>query len=159
MSVAWKDSRATTPVFPSRLIIPRLGLDAPIESVGLTEGRDMAAPSSPSLVSWYRYGTRPGEPGSAVIAGHLDSATGPAVFWRLGKLRNGDRVTVMDSAGGKRMFTVTGNEHVDGSDPPVERIFGGGNGRRLNLVTCGGAWDGERRQYEERLVVYTELAP
>ncbi|MFA6039455.1 MAG: class F sortase [Candidatus Peribacteraceae bacterium] len=159
VSVAWEDSRAERLLVPARLTVPRLGINAPIETVGLTEEKVMASPSSPSAVSWYRFGAQPGEPGSAVIAGHLDSATGPAVFWRLKQLRAGDSMFVTDSNGGKKKFLVTGSERVEGTQAPLQRIFGDTGTRRLNLITCGGIWDTELRQYRERLVVYTELAP
>jgi sortase (surface protein transpeptidase) len=109
-------------------------------------------------VAWYRLGPRPGEIGNAVIDGHLDSATGPAVFLSLGNLRRGDKVYVTDSSSRERAFAVMATAHYGLHDAPLPRIFGPSTGRRLNLITCGGAWDEQRHTYDQRLVVYTQLA-
>lgn len=143
---------------PQSLRIPKLGIDAAVEPVGLAPDGSMDVPSSPATVAWYRPGSRPGEPGNAVIAGHLDSETGPAVFWRLRDLRPGDEVRVVDDAGEDRTFLVLSTERFGTARPPIARVFGRGNIARLNLVTCGGTWDSAAGRYRERLVVFTVAA-
>src|SRR5215207_5505719 len=82
-------------IVPARLIIPSLEINAPIEAVGQDEEMSMAAPSSVETVAWYNVGPQPGEPGNAVMAGHLDDMRGrPAVFWRLDELQPGDEIIV-----------------------------------------------------------------
>jgi hypothetical protein len=93
-----------------------------------------------------------------VIDGHFDSTTGPAVFFGLGNLREGDRVYVTDSLGLERVFVVTATASYTLNDAPLSRIFGASTERHLNLITCSGTWDAQRHTYDARLVVYTALA-
>jgi sortase (surface protein transpeptidase) len=96
-----------TPVAaPARLQIPRLGLDAPIEAVGQTDHGQMDGPQNPDHVAWYGLGATPGEPGNAVIAGHLDDPAEPAIFWDLPQLMVGDQVIVVDDMGVQHIFAV-----------------------------------------------------
>jgi sortase A len=140
---------------PSRLRIDRIGIDAPVEPVGATADGTMDIPRDWRNGGWYKPGPKPGERGNAVIAGHLDSQTGPAVFWRLKDLEKGDEVIVTDAAGVERAFTVVGVELYDAEAAPLERIFGDAWGAYLNLITCDGDWkDGEG--YSDRLVVFTK---
>ena len=141
---------------PVRLIIPALGVDAPIEAVGQDEDAQMGLPSSVATVAWYNLGPIPGETGNAVMAGHLDDVRGrPAVFWDLGELEAGDEIIVRFADKQERRFAVTGMESYAAEDAPLERIFGADFMRDLNLITCDGAWDAESKLYERRLVVYT----
>jgi hypothetical protein len=142
---------------PVRLRISRLGVSAPVETVGLVQGA-LGVPANVWDVAWYRLGPRPGAVGNAVIDGHLDSATGPAVFLGLGDLRAGDLVYVADAAGTERAFAVRALASYGLHDAPLARIFGPARGRHLNLITCSGAWDEQRHTYDQRLVVYTQLA-
>lgn len=166
LTAAWSDPAASLPLRvsflhpaePARLLIPCLGVDAAVEHVGMTPERDMDVPADDGNVGWYRLGPRPGERGNAVLAGHLDSQTGPAVFWELADLHEGDRVLVVDAEGREWPFTVRESVRYRDDDPPLQRIFGWSGVPRLNLITCGGAWDTGIGSYEERLVVFTEPA-
>src|SRR5579862_3543761 len=75
---------------PVQLIIPGIHVNAPVEAVGITPDGSMDVPSQWNDAAWFEPGYRPGEDGNAVIVGHLDSLTGPALFWDLGKLKLGD---------------------------------------------------------------------
>jgi sortase (surface protein transpeptidase) len=144
-----------------RITIPSIGVDAGVELVGLTWDRAMDVPRGWANVAWYRDGYRPGEPGNAVLAGHLDTASGgPAVFWSLDKLQAGDEVTVWYGNGDRYTFVVEGQELYvhDAEGPIIDRIFGESLTADLNLVTCDGAWDHGRATYTHRLVVFTTLA-
>ena len=142
---------------PKRLEIPKLGINANIQYVGLNSGGEMGVPSNGSDVAWFNLGTRPGKVGSAVIAGHLDDRNGrPAVFWDVDKLAAGDAVYVIDGNNNKKRFRVVSLEKYKTGTAPVERIFGANDGIYLNLITCGGVWDNAKNNYTERLVVFTE---
>lgn len=147
------------PGLPVQLRIPAIGVDAYIEHVGLTEDLAMGVPSKTENVAWYKLGYRPGERGTAVIAGHLDTVTGaPAVFWRLESLEPGDEITVRGLDGIRRRFIVESRARYLYDEAPVQRIFGPAEAPRLALITCQGAWDRANRNYSHRVVVYATAA-
>jgi LPXTG-site transpeptidase (sortase) family protein len=143
---------------PVRLSIASLGVDAPVEAVGLDgEGR-MATPSQPSHVAWYRPGPAPGQPGDAVIDGHLDWTDGPAVFFHLDRLRVGDEVVVLQASGGHLRFAVDSISTIP-FESPLDAFFTTSGPPSLTLITCTGSWDRQRQTYLQRLVVHTSLPP
>lgn len=144
---------------PTRLRIPPIGVDASVESVGLTADGAMDVPKDYANVAWYNLGPKPGAAGNAVIAGHLDSKTAPAVFWDLRKLRPGDEVFVIGSDGIERRFVVTAMQVYKRDAAPLEQIFGAAPGTHLNLITCYGVFDRTRNEYDSNLIVYTDYAP
>lgn len=145
---------------PVRLLIPIIGVDAHIQSVGLAwQGTgDMGIPTNFTDVAWYNKGPLPGAPGSAVIDGHLDGRNTPkAVFYDLGKLKVGDMVNVVDAKGTTFQFRVVATKTYD-YDAPTEEVFAGDMSKaRLNLITCGGDWIKAEKLYNKRIVVFTEL--
>jgi len=148
------------PGIPRRLLISAIGVNAPIEQVGIDANGNLATPSvSPwTDTGWYVNGPRPGEQGSAVIDGHLNRpGNTPAVFWRLYELRVGDEVDVIDSNGKKLRFRVTDVEYYTPQNAPYQLIFGNNSGKYLNLITCAGDWIPSEHQTTQRLVVYTRL--
>lgn len=145
---------------PERLIIPKLGIDADIQHVGITKKGNMAAPNNFVDVSWYKFGTVPGELGSAVISGHVDNALGtPAVFYDLQKLSPGDEIQVKDENGRALRFKVVKKEiyPYNLTGPELEGIFNESGRARLNLITCAGTWLPEAKTNDKRLVVFTEM--
>lgn len=151
-------SASQTPSLVGHLLIPAIGVDAPIESLGVLANSDLATPTqSPwNDVGWYSGGPQPGEKGSAVINGHLDRPGGnPAVFWNLRKLHIGDVVSVVDSHGRTLQFHVIRMVFYAPQDAPVQDIFGNKAGSFLNLMTCAGDWIPTQHQRDLRLVVYT----
>lgn len=157
-------STPTQPWQPARLRIPLLHIDAPVISVGQTPTGEMDAPTSQAInspywtsVFWYSPGPAPGQPGNAVIAGHVDRAGGdPAIFWSLGSLSPGDSVSVQTVQGKVIHFTVTRVVSYPASAPgqdAVNAVFGPTNEHHLNLITCSGAWTGNG--YDQRLVAFT----
>ena len=151
-------SASQTPSLVGHLLIPAIGVDAPIETVGVLPNSDLATPTqSPwNDVGWYSGGPQPGEKGSAVINGHLDRPGGsPAVFWNLRKLHIGDVVSVVDSHGRTLQFHVIRMAFYPPQDAPVQDIFGNKAGSFLNLMTCAGDWMPTQHQRDLRLVVYT----
>ena len=143
---------------PVRLVIPAIGVNAPVESLGLdAEGR-MATPSRSDHVGWYSPGTSPGDVGNAVIDGHLDWTDGPAVFWRLGRLKRGDQLTIVRADGSQATFSVQSSSTTP-YDASTEALFTPSGPPALTLVTCAGAWDRQRGTYLQRLVVHASLVP
>jgi LPXTG-site transpeptidase (sortase) family protein len=143
-----------------RLIIPAIGVNAPIESVGVVAGGYLGVPTQNQWdgVGWYKSGPYPGDRGSAVIDGHLDRpGGGPAVFWNLRKLRTGEMVMVVDSTGKTLRFRITDMENYSPQNAPTSKIFDDTSGSYLNLITCAGAWIPSQHQTTLRLVVYTVL--
>lgn len=118
----------------------------------------MAVPARAEDVGWYQLGPSPGEAGNAVIDGHLDWWTGPAVFWNLGRLKIGDEVYVARADGLRVMFVVDGVSTVPyDSRPPG--LFATSGPPSLSLITCSGSWDRQKATYTTRLVVHASLAP
>lgn len=147
----------TSGITPTSVEIPSLNINAPIESLGLTETGAMDVPEDGETVGWYNRGAKPGARGNAVLAGHVDDYTGPAVFFDLKELNIGDEVVVYGERDEALMFEVVKMERYPYDDAPIRDIFGYTNSQRLNLITCTGEFDRVERTHRERLVVYTEL--
>jgi sortase A len=141
---------------PVTLRIPSINVTAAVEHVGRTDSGAMDEPKEWQNVAWYEPGTRPGEKGNAVMAGHLDSDSGKAIFWDLHLLTPGDVVEVVDDRGETIQFAVKEVRKMLDADAPVKEIFGKSDVSRLNLITCGGKWDEKTQRYDKRLVVFTE---
>ena len=142
---------------PQTLRIPKINVQTTIESVGMDEQGRMAVPKDADNVSWYKPGYKPGEKGSAVLAGHFDKETGaPAVFWNVGKLTTGDKVIVTDVQGKEHTFAVIQTTKYPYNDFPLQKVFGASSEPMLNLITCQGAWNETTRNYSHRTVVYTQ---
>ena len=157
---AGNGSSYTVPGAPARLRIPAIGVDATVQSVGLSwKGTgDMGIPTNFTDVAWYNGGPAPGAPGSAVINGHLDGKEVPqAVFYNLGKLKPGDLVEVEDKKGMLLQFRVVETKLYDYDAPTAEIFAGDASKTRLNLITCTGDWLTTEKLYSKRIVVFTEL--
>jgi len=146
------------PSLPTRLVIPAIGVNAPVEHVGLATDGGMDVPKQWADVAWFDEGPAPGQAGNATIDGHLDSTTAPAVFWRLGTLKPGDQVLVVLANEQTIAFTVREMARYPFDQAPLQRIFGPSTGINLNLITCGGSWDAFTKNYSERVVAYTSRA-
>lgn len=143
-------------ISPARLIIPKLNIDANIEYVGLTSKGEMAVPDNTMDVGWFDLGPRPGEKGSAVIAGHFDGNFGePAVFTNLYKLKTGDKLYIEDDKGQTLTFVVRGSRLFDPGY--ADDVFGLSDISHLNLVTCDGVWNSSTKSFSKRLVVFADL--
>lgn len=142
---------------PHQLLIPKLGIAAVVEHVGLDANNNMDVPKNTDNVAWYQLGTKPGEIGNAVIAGHLDSETDVAVFYDLKTLRKGDTILVTDTNGKTHEFVVTEKAVYNDDKFPLEKVFGKTNKKHLNLITCDGEFSETTQTYSHRIVIYTEL--
>ena len=145
--------------YPATLVIPKININANVQQVGITKKGNMATPNNFRDVGWYKYGTIPGQEGSAVIAGHLDNGLSlAAVFYNLKDLTKGDDIYVI-TIGNKRLhFIVTKTEMYNFNDlPSGNNIFTEGNGKFLKLITCAGSWVSEYKTHSKRLVVTAVL--
>jgi len=144
---------------PVRLRVPKLDIDAHVQEVGVNTQGNMAAPTNFVDAGWYKHGTVPGFAGSAVITGHVDNAIAlPGVFKRLHELAIGDDIYVETKGGAQLHFKVAEIQKYPYTLVPLKILFSRRDMPRLNLITCGGTWLQSERSYDERLVVYTELA-
>lgn len=158
-----KQEQASLPIsqinsgLPVRLKISGINVDAAVEPVGLTSAGLMDVPKDFADVAWYNLGQRPGENGSAVIAGHYGLKNGKApAFDNLHKLIPGDKLYVADDKGAIISFVVRERRSYD-PNADASAVFGSNDGRsHLNLITCEGVWDKVTKSYPKRLVVFTD---
>jgi LPXTG-site transpeptidase (sortase) family protein len=150
-------SRSTEPI---RISIPAIGVDTPVEHVGLAGNGsgEMGTPLNALHAGWYDRGPRPGDPGSAVIDGHSTGrGVREAVFYSLGDLQPGDEIHVMDSARTTRTFMVTRIETYDYTASTNEIFMSGDGASYLNLITCSGSWLPTTKRFDKRIVVFSEF--
>ncbi|MGI5213972.1 class F sortase [Plantactinospora sp. CA-290183] len=138
---------------PTRVRIPRVRLDAALTPLRLDRAGRLVPPADFTRAGWYVGGAAPGDVGPAVLAGHLDSRTGPAVFHRLPELRPGDRVEVRRGGDWLR-FRVTASSRYAKDDFPTAAVYGPAPGPELRLVTCSGRFDRRSGHYPDNLVVF-----
>ncbi len=147
---------ASEPTFglPVRLKIPAINVDAVVEAVGLTSAGAMDTPKNPDGVGWFDLDSRPGNTGSAVIAGHYGIWKNgqETVFNNLNKLRPGDKITVLDNAGTAISFVMRQSRNFD-PNADASSVFVSGDAKsHLNLITCEGIWNDKTKSCSERLV-------
>jgi LPXTG-site transpeptidase (sortase) family protein len=143
---------------PVSLVIPSIGVTSALVHLGLTSGGALQVPPTPAVAGWYTGSPRPGSIGSAVIAGHIDSATGPGIFFRLSQLQRGDRVYVRRADGTLAVFEVTEVQMFAKDAFPTAAVYGAVPDPELRLITCGGTFDYATRSYLSNTVVYATQA-
>jgi len=148
---------AANSIVPASVEIPAIGVNAAIEPVDILENGQMGVPKEVNNVGWFEPGIKPGNVGNAVLAGHVDSKTGPAIFFDLKKLEKGHQVIVKDAEGKQLTFVVQSKKSYKRDSAPINEVFGSSNEKKLNLITCTGRFNQSEGTHEERLVVYTEL--
>jgi sortase (surface protein transpeptidase) len=144
---------------PVHLDIPAIGVATDLVTLGLRLDGTMDVPKDFARAGWFTGGPRPGENGPALIAGHVDSYTGPAVFYRLRELQPGNDIAVRRKDGSVITFTVSRVETFAKQAFPTDRVFGPTTQSELRLVTCGGDFDWSKRSYKSNVVVYAALVP
>lgn len=145
---------------PVSLAIPAIGVHAAVLRLGTNPDGTMQVPSlgtQSGAVAWYKYSPTPGQTGASVIEGHVDSYQGPAVFFRLGALRPGNRVDVRLADGVTAVFRVTGVRRYLKSRFPAKAIYAGPGYAALRLITCGGLFDYRTGHYLSSTVVFASL--
>ncbi|WP_268219311.1 class F sortase [Streptomyces sp. EMB24] len=144
---------------PTRLVIPSIGVNAPFTALDVDGKGQLEAPppNDTNLVGWYAKGVSPGELGTAIIAGHVDTKTSAAVFARLSELEKGDRFQVRRADGTRATFVVDEAESFDKDAFPNERVYADTPDAQVRLITCAGAYDRAAKDYTENLVVFAHL--
>lgn len=145
---------------PVRLAVPRLGVVAAVDAVGVEPDGQMTIPAEVDRVGWYRFGPAPGSPGSAVLAGHVDGRTqGLGAMAALRGAAVDDEVLVTDATGGTTRWRVVARELIEKQVLPLDRLFAREGPPRLTLITCGGPFLPEYQSYRDNVVVVAEPAP
>ncbi len=144
---------------PVRVRIPAIGVDATVGELGLNPDRTLEVPDDVGATGWWSGGTRPGGAGPAVVVGHVDSPSGPAVFYRLRDLEAGDRVHLVGADGAEVTFTVDDVATVPKDAFPTAAVYGPTPAPSLRLVTCGGEFDDETEHYRSNTIAYATYRP
>jgi sortase (surface protein transpeptidase) len=142
---------------PVRLQIPAIGVSTSLVKLGRLPDGSLEVPKDWDTAGWYDQGPRPGQPGPAVILGHVDSKTGPAVFYQLRALRPGDTVRVGLADGRTLAFRVLRVQRYPKDEFPTQAVYFPTLHRELRLITCGGEFDYARGSYLDNIVVYATL--
>ena len=143
---------------PTWIEVPRIGVSAPVGQLGLTDAQTLEVPKRYDDAGWWSGGPVPGERGAAVIAGHTDSRTAPAVFHRLDQLEAGDEIRVMRADGSAVRFVVDRVQETPKGDFPTRAVYGGTECAELRLIACSGAWNESRGHYEDNRIVFARRA-
>jgi len=138
---------------PVRIVIDVIGVDAKVVPVGILPSGAMEVPTF-GLAGWYKLGAAPGELGPAVVVAHVDSRSGPDVFYRLKELAPGDEVRTVGEDGLVTVFAVQNVEQQRKADLPVHRIWDETPEPTIRLITCGGQFDYSTRHYKDNIIVY-----
>ncbi|MFF0303502.1 class F sortase [Streptomyces sp. NPDC004562] len=144
---------------PVRLRIPKISVDAPFTDLAIGAGGRLQPPPAhdTNLVGWYAKGASPGETGTSIIAGHVDTATSAAVFAELYRLTKGDRFEVLRADGHKAVFEVDETQTYDKDTFPSDRVYEDTPSAQVRLITCAGDYDRQVRDYTANLVVFAHL--
>jgi hypothetical protein len=145
---------------PVSVSIPAIGVRSKLLHLGRNADGSIAVPSlatSAGEAAWYKYSVTPGQPGTSVIEGHVDSTQGPAVFFRLGALRPGNQIDVTLADGVTAVFRVTGVREYAKDKYPAAAIYGPADYAALRVITCGGDFDSATGHYLSSVVVFASL--
>lgn len=145
---------------PLRIEIPVLHVSAPVTPLGLSADGTVQVPplANHNLAGWYDRSVTPGQDGSSVILGHVDSSTGISVFFYIKTLRPGNEIEIIRADGSTAIFTVDGVQKVTKATFPASGIYSNVSYPSVRLITCGGPFDSATRQYLDNIVVYAHLA-
>jgi hypothetical protein len=141
---------------PVRLRIPALHVDSAVQRLGLQPDGTIAVPKRTDVAGWYEGGPRPGQPGPAVILGHVDSHIGPGIFINLSTVRIGTLVRVDRSDGSTALFRVTKVSRVAKTSFPTDLVYAPSLDPTLRLVTCGGSFDHSRGSYRDNVIAFAD---
>ena len=140
---------------PVSLTIPAIGVHTRLIRLGITAQGTLQVPTSTTVAGWYTASPRPGEIGSSVIAGHIDSYLGPGIFYRLSQLRSGERIYVRRADGSLAVFSVYAVREYPKDHFPTGKVYGPAPDAELHLITCGGSFDYATHSYLSNVVVYS----
>jgi sortase (surface protein transpeptidase) len=144
----------------ARLVVPRVGIDAPVVTKGVNSAGVMQSPDNAYDTAWYDFSARPGFGGNAVFSGHVDYIrVGKAVFWPLKDLVEDDIIEVRLNDGTIYRYAVKSKIQYDAATAPVDQIVGPTSSETITLITCSGTFSSASHQYDKRLVVRAERVP
>lgn len=147
-------ARVETEPEPVRLRLPAVGVDVPLDAVGVADDGQMEIPEDADRAGWYRFGPRPGDPaGSVVVAGHVDDPEGPGAFFRLTGAEEGDVVLVDRADGSTLRYQLVARETSRKGDVDLDSLFDREGDPVLRLVTCTGRWSDQLGHYTDNLVL------
>jgi sortase (surface protein transpeptidase) len=144
-----------TAALPVALRIPAIGVRSRLIRLGVTQQGTLQVPSSSSVAGWYTGSPRPGEIGSSIIVGHIDSYLGPGIFYRLRDLHPGNQIYVRQADGRLAVFRVTAVHQYPKAHFPTVAVYGPVPDAELRLITCGGTFDQATHSYLANIVVYS----
>lgn len=139
---------------PVRVRIPEIGVDAPIAPLKVDESGVLLPPAENDIAGWWKDGPEPGESGPAVIAGHVDSHTGPAVFFQLPDLPSGAQVLIDRADHTTAVFTTYRLERRSKDEFPTEAVYGSTSNAEIRIITCGGDFDDTKDRYLANVIVF-----
>jgi sortase (surface protein transpeptidase) len=142
---------------PARIEIPSIDVTSDLDPLDLAGDGAIEPPPRWETAGWYRRGVRPGQRGPAVILGHVDSATGPAVFFRLDELDKGDEIHIVREDGSTARFAVQRSQRYRKARFPTGEVYLPTPDPTLRLVTCTGEFDRAAGSYRDNLVVFADL--
>jgi sortase (surface protein transpeptidase) len=142
---------------PVRLVIPAIGVTTRLIRLGVSEAGTLEVPASAAVAGWFTGSPRPGAVGASIIAGHIDSRLGPGVFFRLARLRRGQRVYVVRADRSVARFKIISVRSYAKSRFPRAVVYGPVPDAELRLITCGGNFDFATGSYLDNVVVYAVL--
>lgn len=139
---------------PSLITISSLSLNAPFEPLGLQANHTIEVPKNNMGVGWFIYGAKPGAVGAFVVVGHLDSASGPAVFTNLNSIQLGDKIFITKTDGSVVVYKVDSLQKYSQNNFPTQAVYGPISYAGIRLITCSGVWDKKAGHYSQNLVVF-----
>jgi sortase (surface protein transpeptidase) len=151
------ESNAARGLTPTRVAIPSIGVESDLETLGLESDGRIQPPVAWEKAGWYSKGVVPGDVGPAVIAGHVDSPYGPAVFLDLAQLTEGDEIQVTLSDGSVDTYRVDGSLSASKADFPTSEVYRSTPTPQLRVITCGGDYNPATGHYVDNLVVFATL--
>ncbi|MEU6812931.1 class F sortase [Streptomyces sp. NPDC046831] len=158
-AVAAPDDKGLSRSVPTRISIPDIGVNAPFTKLSLSPSGQLQAPpiDDDNLVGWFEGGVSPGERGSSIVVGHVDTEEGPAVFAQLETLEPGQFVDITRTDGVVARFKVDSVDTFSKANFPDKKVYADTPGPELRLITCGGAYDRTKKDYVDNVVVFAHL--
>jgi len=143
---------------PVRLVIPAIGVSTRLIRLGITSNHTLQVPLSAAIAGWFTGSPRPGAVGASIIAGHIDSYSGPGVFFRLRELHRGQGMYVARANGSVARFRIVAVRTFAKNRFPTASVYGPVPDPELRVITCGGQFDHATGSYLSNVVVYAVLA-
>jgi sortase (surface protein transpeptidase) len=159
-SGVWKNPKPLRIQMPApvSIDIPAIGVSAPVIPLGLNADRTLQVPEDFGDAGWFTRGPEPGEPGAAVVVGHVDSQSGPAVFYRLRALRPGDVIKIQLRDRSTVRYVVTSRLAAPKNRFPTKLVYAQTKRPTLRLVTCDGQFDSSTGHYVDNYIVFATIA-